>query len=162
MDQSRLNAAIAQFLAARPLHPCCLLVHHEIQALERASTYLAEQYHWPVVSIGTVLSAALREIEPNKRPGAVSTILSKAVGAFTPGPVLCTDTDILFELSLRLDPLRLLRELSRLTPLVVGWAGKYSGGILTYASADPPHAHYRAWRDPGLCPQCIISIQQRT
>jgi len=157
MDESRLNAAIDRFLASRPLYPCCLLVHREIRVLEGAAALLARR-GWPVVSIGTVLGAVLRDLDPARRPARAFPVLSQAVAEHKPGPVLCVDADILFEPDLRLDPPRLLREISRVAPLVVTWAGGYAGGVLTYATADPPHVHYRAWRDPGLCEDCIVAL----
>ena len=157
MDESRLNAAIDRFLASRPLYPCCLLVHREIRALEGAAALLARR-GWPVMSIGTVLGAALLDLDPARRPEKVFPVLSRVVAEHKPGLVLCVDADILFEPDLRLDALRLLRELSRTAPLVVTWAGGYAAGVLTYATADPPHAHYRAWRDPGLCDDCIVPL----
>lgn len=66
----------------------------------------------------------------------------------TRGPVLCTDTDLLFEPALGLDPLALLRQASRMTRLVVTWPGTYRDGILTYAV--PRHGHYRAWQRPDV------------
>jgi hypothetical protein len=64
----------------------------------------------------------------------------------SPGPVLCTEIDLLFEPSLELDPLPLLVDISRATRLVIAWPGSYVGGVLAYAA--PEHAHYRTWRQP--------------
>jgi len=69
------------------------------------------------------------------------------------------DIDILFEPTLALDPLHLLRETSRLRPLIVLWPGAFVKGVLAYASADPAHAHYRTWGRPELCPDCIIPLE---
>ena len=158
MNESRLNVAIDRFLMARPFYACCLLVHHEIRVLEQACAYLTSRYRWPMVSIGTVLGEALQDVEHTRRPNASFTVLSQAIQVHVSGPVLCTDSDILFEPSLHLDPLRLLRETSRVAPLIVTWAGGYDGGVLTYATANPLHAHYRAWRNPGLCEDCIVVL----
>ena len=60
--------------------------------------------------------------------------------------VLCIGIDLLFEPTLQLDPLKLLRDASRATRIVVAWPGSYSDDTLTYAL--PEHGHYRTWRRP--------------
>jgi hypothetical protein len=60
------------------------------------------------------------------------------------GSVLYTDIDLLFEPTLELDPLRLMRDVSRQTRLVVTWPGSYLDNVLSYAV--PGHDHYRIWR----------------
>jgi hypothetical protein len=64
------------------------------------------------------------------------------------GPVLCTETDLLFEPTLKLNPLSLLRDASRVTRLVVSWPGIYQSDVLAYAA--PEHSHYRTWRKPEV------------
>ena len=66
----------------------------------------------------------------------------------SPGPVLCTNIDLLFEPTLKLDPLRLMRDVSRVTRLVVAWPGSYVDNVLAYAVPD--HSHYRTWRKPEV------------
>ena len=153
-----LQLALDRFLSSRPFYPCCLLVHADVLRLQRAGETLVAQYGWPVLSLGTVLSEALHPLVPERRPGQVQRVVMGAVQGRAPGPVLVTDIDILFEPSLSLDPLRLLRETSRLAPLVVTWPGSFVQGVLAYATADPPHAHYRAWRRPELCEACIVTL----
>ena len=70
------------------------------------------------------------------------------LGQMAPGPVSCTDIDLLFEPTLELDPLGLLRDVSRVTRLVVAWPGSYADDVLAYAVPD--HSHYRTWRKPGV------------
>lgn len=66
----------------------------------------------------------------------------------SPDPVLCTNIDLLFEPTLKLDPLRLMRDVSRVTRLVVTWPGSYVDSVLAYAVPD--HSHYRIWRKPEV------------
>jgi len=69
------------------------------------------------------------------------------------GPLLVTQIDLLFEPSLRLDPLTLLRGLSRQRPLLVAWPGSFQNGVLAYAV--PEHSHYRIWPRPDLREDCV-------
>jgi hypothetical protein len=158
LHELNLRSAVDQFLTARPYYPCCLLVHRDVKHLEQASIYLASRYQWPVLSVGTVVSEALLHSPPDRRPSEAHRIVKNAVQQRLPGPVLCTDIDILFEPTLRLDPLRLLRDTSRIAPVIVTWPGSFINGILAYATAVPPHAHYRDWPRPELCEYCIIPL----
>ena len=153
-----LQSAIDQFLAAQAFYPCCLLIHPDISVLEHAKTRVVTQRAWPVVSCATVLSEALLDVSAAQRSRAVPSVLRNAVQQQRSGPVLLAEIDVLFEPSLSLDPLRLLRDISRTTPLVVLWPGSHINGVLAYATADPPHAHYRAWTETGLCAHCIVVL----
>jgi hypothetical protein len=70
------------------------------------------------------------------------------LGDLSPGPVLCTDIDLLFEPRLSLNPLRLFKDAGRITRLIVAWPGIYRDDVLSYAVPD--HAHYRTWRNPKI------------
>jgi len=70
------------------------------------------------------------------------------LGELSPGPVLCTEIDLLFEPTLELDPLRLLCDVGRVARLVVTWPGSYHHDVLAYAVPD--HRHYRTWRNPEV------------
>jgi hypothetical protein len=153
-----LQLALDRFLAARPYHPCCLLVHPDVRRLQLNGEQIAASYRWPVLSLGTALSAALLPIAANQRSREAHAALVAAVQQHALGPVLCADIDLLFEPSLALDPLRLLRDSSRHATLMVLWPGSYTGSVLSYASAEPPHAHYRAWTRTDLSAESIIPL----
>lgn len=156
MQDARLQFALERFLTTHPYYPCCLLVHPKIVQLERAGQYLQARYAWPTLSIGTTLSEALLSLAPHQRSGVVHTAFQTAVQRLLPGPILCRDIDLLFEPMLAIDPLRLLRDTSRIAPLVVLWPGACSNGALSYAR--PEHARYRVWGRPELCEECIIAL----
>jgi hypothetical protein len=90
------------------------------------------------------------------RAAQVDRLVDKALQVYEPGPLLVTDTDVLFEPSLQLDPLLLFQRASRQLPLVVTWAGSFEHERLNYAVSA--HAHYRLWRSPELCDDCIIQL----
>jgi hypothetical protein len=120
--------------------------------LETTATYLQTNlqtaYGWSRFSVGQVLSAALLSIPPEDRPRAAEGCITDSLRALTPGPVLCTEIDLLFEPTLHLDPLMLYRRIARLMALIVLWPGQYARGVLAYA--EPGHAHYRTWRRPEV------------
>lgn len=156
MTTDDLFPAIDHFLAIQPYYPCLLLVHPEMARLYAATRQILSQYAWPGLSIGSLLSQALLPVAPKQRPRQAKRTFADTVQAHVPGPVLCTDIDLLFEPSLYLDPLRLLREASRQARLVVIWPGTFANGVLAYAT--PSHAHYQTWTQTDLCDDCILAL----
>lgn len=139
---------VEAFLESKPYYACLLLVHPHIQRLHEAAARLQARYDWPQLPIGQELSAALLPVPPSRRPRHAARWLDDRLRAAKPGPLLCGDIDLLFEPSLLLDPLALLRSASRATRLVVLWPGDFTGGVLTYAV--PAHKHYHPWPDPQV------------
>lgn len=122
---------------------CTILVDSDIQNLNKALGSLPEE--WPKFALGQELSNALLSVGNNRTIAAMqwleTTLIDKA-----PGPIICTDIDLLFEPSLALDPLIVFRQIARHTKLVILWPGNYKDGVLSYAIPD--HKHYRFWRNP--------------
>lgn len=151
-----LHALLPQFLETPPYYPCMLLVNPDSKRLQAAVQELAAGYGWPRVDLSGRLAEHLIRYPIQDRPGHVAQIVQALVGDLGVGPVLCGGIDLLFEPSLSIDPLAILRMTSRTQPLIVAWAGTFAAGILAYAV--PEHAHYRTWSQPDLCPYCIQSI----
>jgi hypothetical protein len=141
-----MRTTVADFLLSS--HTCLLLVSPDVRRLKDAADELLSVYDWPRLPVGRELGAALLSELPQRRPRAADRWTKVRLGAMAPGPVLCTETDLLFEPTLTLDPLRLVRDASRVTRLVVTWPGSYVDGVLAYAA--PEHNHYRTWRNPGV------------
>jgi len=143
-----MGEPVAELLAQAGFYRCVLLAHPEVARLRREAARLALANGWPTVPIGPSVAAALLATPTSERPGAAERACRALLEAARPGPVVCTDIDLLFEPSLRLDPLAVLREASRVTALVVAWPGTFGDGRLAYAV--PEHAHYRIWRNPEV------------
>jgi len=126
--------------------PLVVIVHPEIKSLDEEKKDLLAKYDWPVVSIGKELS---RDMLSGQISGstAVQAWLIDRVRSTPSSPILLSDIDLLFEPSLKLDPLILFQRASRFNRLVVLWPGTYSQEkVLSYAV--PEHNHYRTWRNP--------------
>lgn len=147
---------LAQLLTSQPVYPCFVLTHPEIDKLDATAQRLAHHFGWPALSIGTTLSQSLLPIPPHRRPLQTRPLLYQALRPLAPGPVICTEIDLLFEPSLSLDPLRLLRDASRQMPLAVLWPG--TGDTATLSYAVPEHAHYRTWPRTDLGDGCILPL----
>ena len=103
-----------------------------------------------------VVCEKLLPLSVTARAAQVDRCINMALQIYEPGPLLVIDTDVFFEPSLQLDPLLLFQRASRQLPLVVTWAGSFEHGRLNYAVSE--HAHYRLWRSPDLCQDCIIQL----
>jgi hypothetical protein len=156
LDDNNIIAAIDHFLGHLPYYRCLLLVHKDVARLNATGRKLAAHYHWPTLRVGQDLSRELLDIAPNRRPLMVQRKFPQLVREYTPGPLICSDIDLLFEPTLQIDPLRLLRETARLTTLIVLWPGSYSHDTLSYAV--PEHNHFQNWSQPELCDYCLIAI----
>ena len=150
-----MYSPIALFLTEAAHYRCLLLVHVEMCVLQKAASELEAKYGWPRLSIGKQLSAVLLSEPPSHRPRAAQRWMEDCLGQMTPGPVLCTEIDLLFDPTLKLDPLVLLRSTSKITKIVVTWPGNYVGGVLVYAV--PGHAHYRTFRQPDVL---VLALDQ--
>ncbi|MCG2769388.1 MAG: BREX-3 system P-loop-containing protein BrxF [Anaerolineae bacterium] len=139
---------IDMLLQRATFYHCVLLVHSNVCRLQHHAQELARAKGWPILSVGRLLAEAILSISPKQRSAEAQRVLRSLLSEAGPGTVVCADIDLLFEPMLRLDPLRLLREASRETDLVVAWPGSYCGSVLAYAV--PEHSHYRTWRNPEV------------
>ena len=144
--ESNMHNAVTDFL--RTSHTCLLLVHPEVCRLGDAANKLLSVYGWPRLSVGRELSAVLLSEPPARRSRTARQWIEARLGQMAPGPVLCTEIDLLFEPTLNLNPLGLLRHVSRVTRLVVIWPGSCLDDVLAYAV--PGHGHYHTWRKPEV------------
>lgn len=145
-DNGNVHNSIADFL--RIPRSCLLLVHPDIHRIKDATDQLLSTYGWPHLSVGQELGDVLLSELPQHRSRVARQWMPVRLGDVAPGPVLCTEIDLLFDPTLELDPLGLLRDVSRLCQMVVAWPGSYRGDVLAYAVPD--HSHYRTWRKPAV------------
>lgn len=149
-----MYSAIDNLLSNPPYYPCLLFVHREPSVLYAKANALHTEYGWPILPLGEKLTPILLPLLPRERERMASRLLADELPTPSPaGPLLLSQIDLLFEPSLRLDPLALLRGLSRQRPLIVAWPGSYQDGVLAYAV--PEHSHYRTWPKPDLREDCV-------
>ncbi len=108
-------------------------------ALREAASRTGAHY----VNANLEVSRQLLELTERQRSVAVPRLLDEALGQGGDDVWLLDNIEILFDVSLKLDPLRLLQKLSRNRTLVVAWNGCLQEGYLTYAA--PEHAEYRRY-----------------
>lgn len=156
IDDERIAAAIEHFLAHPPYENLFLLTHTNMARLQAVGQWLAQRFDWPVLSLAGELNPQLVALTPERRERQADKLVGDLLARFRSGPILCTNITILFEPTLHLDPLRLLRRTSKSVPLIVLWPGSANERILTYAVPD--HAHHRVWPIQELCAYCWLQL----
>jgi len=103
---------------------------------------VARQHNTTPININLTLSEKLLELTEKQRALKLSEILSRTVNG-KEQKVFLDNIEILFDVSLKQDPLRLLQGLSRNFTVAASWNGGINKGKLTYA--EPGHSEYRSY-----------------
>jgi len=143
----RLDEVGAQY------HRLVLLVAPSGSGKTAALRSLADQLGVPILNINLELSRQLLDLAEKQRALRVSRILDQVVkGAereTTHGKLVVLDNiEVLFDVALKQDPLRLLQGLSRNRTVVASWNGTVHDGNLDYA--EPGHPEHRRCPSAGL------------
>ncbi len=97
----------------------------------------------PLVNVNLELSRRMLDLTERQRPLQLQRLLSEVVNAFPSEVVLLDNIELLFDVSLKQDPLRLLQGLSRNKTVVAAWNGTLDKEQMTYATPD--HPEYRRY-----------------
>ncbi|RJO60653.1 MAG: BREX-3 system P-loop-containing protein BrxF [Dehalococcoidia bacterium] len=101
----------------------------------------------PLVNINLALSRRMLDLTGRLRALQLPRLLAEIVNTFSGEVILLDNIELLFDISLKQDPLRLLQGLSRNKTLVVAWNGEirriHPSLFLVYAV--PEHPEYRRY-----------------
>ena len=97
----------------------------------------------PLMNINLELSRLMLDRTERQRALHLPQLLSEIIAGPGEDVILLDNVEILFDASLRQDPLRLLQSLSRNTTLVVAWNGSIDRERLAYA--EPGHSEYKRY-----------------
>jgi len=97
----------------------------------------------PLVNLNLELSRRLLDLTERQRALQLPRLLAEIVGATGSEVVLLDNIEVLFDIALKQDPVRLLQGLSRNVTVVVAWSGPVEGEHLVYATPD--HPEYRRY-----------------
>ena len=97
----------------------------------------------PLVNVNLDLSRQLLDLTARQRTLQLPHLLSNIVAASAAEVTLLDNIEILFDITLKQDPLRLLQGLSRNRTVVAAWNGSIEGEHLVYAA--PGHPEYRRY-----------------
>ena len=93
-----------------------------------------------IINVNLELSKRMLELTRNQRARQAERLLKEMVAAIPNDVVLLDNLEILFDVGLEIEPLRLLQVSSRNRTVVASWNGTYRGGTLTYA--EPGHPEF--------------------
>jgi hypothetical protein len=105
----------------------------------------------PLLNLNLELSRSLLDLTGRQRALQLPRVLEEVVGRAQP-LVLLDNIEILFDVTLEQDPLRLLQGLSRNRTVVASWNGAVDNGYLSYAT--PEHPEYRRYPTRDLVVVC--------
>ncbi len=109
----------------------------------------------PVINVNLELSRRMLDLTERQRTLQLPRLLADLVNTSETDLVLLDNIEVLFDVSLKQDPMRLLQGLSRNKTVVVAWSGTADGEYLVYATPDHPEYRRYPLRD-------IIVVQPET
>jgi len=110
----------------------------------RALQELSSRFGYPLINVNLELSRLLLELNQRQRALKILGLMRDLVSSHSEEVILLDNIEILFDPSLKQDPLRLLQGLSRNKTIVAAWPGHCKEGFITYA--HPDHREYRRYK----------------
>ena len=102
----------------------------------------------PLVNVNLELSRRMLDLTERRRALQLPQLLDEIVSEASGELILLDNIEILFDVRLKQDPLRLLQGLSRNKTVVAAWNGLIVDSHLTYAVPD--HPEYRRYPTGGF------------
>ncbi len=102
----------------------------------------------PLINVNLELSRTMLELTERQRVLQLPQLLGDLIKEAYSDVVLLDNMEILFEVSLRQDPLRLLQGLSRNKTIIVSWNGNVENDYLMYAV--PEHPEFKRYKIADL------------
>lgn len=101
----------------------------------------------PLLNVNLELSRRMLDLTERQRALQLPRLLAEIVGPSAADVVLLDNIEVLFDVSLKQDPLRLLQGLSRNKTVVASWSGSIDGEHMVYATPDHPEYKRYPLRD---------------
>ena len=95
------------------------------------------------LNVNLELSKRMLDLTTKQRAIHAAQVLREVVEGSGKKPAVLDNLEILFDRSLQVDPLRVLKELARQQTVVASWNGRIDDHGLTYG--DPDHPEYRIY-----------------
>jgi hypothetical protein len=96
-----------------------------------------------LINVNIELSRRMLELTERQRALQLPRIISDIIGAAATDVVLLDNIEILFDVTLKQDPLRLLQGLSKNKTVVTAWSGTIDDEKIVYAAPD--HSEYKRY-----------------
>jgi len=129
--------------AADLYHRLVILVARAGAGKTAALRTVHERTAAPLVNVNLELSQQLLDLTSRQRSLQLPLLLANIAAASAAEVTLLDNIEILFDITLKQDPLRLLQGISRNRTVVAAWSGCIEGDHLVYAA--PGHTEYRRY-----------------
>ncbi len=129
--------------AAELYYRLVLLVGKAGSGKTAALQVVHERTSAPLFNVNLELSRRMLDLTERQRALQLPRLLTEIVEAAATDVVLLDNVEVLFDVSLKQDPLRLLQGLSRNKTVVAAWSGSIVGEHMVYATPD--HPEYRRY-----------------
>ena len=129
--------------AAGLYHRLVLLVASSGSGKTAVLQEVVKRTNSPRINLNLELSKRLLELPSRQRVLRVRDLIDGIIDEVGGESVLLDNIELLFDRTLKQDPLRLLQSISRNRTLVAAWNGTLEGGQLIYATPD--HHDYRRY-----------------
>lgn len=143
--------------AAELYHRLILMVAPANGGKTSALQDLHERLDLPLVNVNLDLSRQLLDLTERQRALQLPRLLMSIVNEAKGEVGLLDNIEILFNVSLKQDPLRLLQGLSRNKTIIAAWNGSIDTNNLIYATSD--HPEYKRYPSRDLL---IATPEKRT
>jgi len=110
---------------------------------------------YETLDLNRLLSERLIEMSEQDRPELIASLMTNIINEAVKNIVLITGLEILFDRSLKVDPIRLLRVCVKNKTLLASWPGDQTSSGLIYAS--PSHPEYRKYKTSDLSDVIILT-----
>jgi hypothetical protein len=118
---------------------------------------IATHFHQTVINVNLEIAEKLLETSKKQRPLKISGIIGDLIGTGD-NPAILDNLEILFDMELKQDPLRLLLSNARNRVVVASWNGTYKDGRLVYAETG--HPEYRVYDAQDTSDTIIVCTEQ--
>lgn len=154
MSRSLADQIVEKLSAAEGLyHRLVLIAAPSGSGKTSALQEVATRTGAPLLNLNLELSSRMLVLTERQRALQLPRVMEEVVGRYDP-LVLLDNIEILFDVTLKQDPLRLLQGVSRNRTVVAAWNGTLENDYLSYATPEHPE-HRRCPRRElvVVCPE---------
>jgi hypothetical protein len=135
-SEEDLRACVTQ--AERGYYKLVLVVGPRSTGKTHFLRWAAEVLKTPIINVGLEAARKFMDMTARQRRLKAEAVIDGLFAAAGTGQVCVENTEILFEPSLHLNPLRLLENLSRNRTIIATWHGQFKDRTLIHAHPDHP------------------------
>ena len=144
MAEPLADQVVRKINQAAELYPRLMLVVAPARAGKTTALQdVQERVGAPLINVNLDLSRRMLDLTERQRALQLPRLLREIINDAAGEVVLFDNIEILFDVALKQDPLRLLQGLSRNKTVVAAWNGSIDGDHMIYAVPD--HPEYRRY-----------------